>query len=85
LRGVVAQHLLPRKDGGRVAVREILVNTPAVANLIKENNINQIKSAIQTGVKDGMITMEKVLENFVDQGIIVEETARQYIDRGKKI
>lgn len=85
LRGVVAQHLLPRKDGGRVAVREILVNTPAVANLIKENNINQIKSAIQTGVKDGMITMEKVLENFVDQGIIVEETAKQYIDRGKKI
>ena len=70
LRGVVAQHLLPRKDGGRVAVREVLVNTPAVANLIKENNINQIKSAIQTGVKDGMITMEKVLENFVNQGII---------------
>lgn len=85
LRGVVAQHLLPRKDGGRVAVREVLVNTPAVANLIKENNINQIKSAIQTGVKDGMITMEKVLENFVNQGIIAEETARQYIDRGKKI
>jgi len=85
LRGVVAQHLLPKKGGGRIAVREIFVNTPAVANLIKENNINQIKSAIQTGAKDGMITMEKVLENFVDQGIIVEETARQYIDRGKKI
>ncbi len=84
LRGVVAQQLLPKKDGGRVAVREILINTPAVANLIKENNINQIKSAIQTGAKDGMITMEKALENLVDKKVIDKEVAEKHLALGKR-
>ena len=85
LRGVVAQHLLPKKDGGRIAVREILINTPAVANLIKENNVNQIKSAIQTGAKEGMVTMEKVLENFVEKDLISKEAAALYLGQTKKI
>ena len=84
LRGVVAQQLLPKKEGGRVAMREILINTPAVANLIKENNINQIKSAIQTGIKDGMITMEKALENLVDKNLITAETAEKHLGASKK-
>ena len=85
LRGVVAQHLLPKKGGGRVAAREILVNTAAVANLIKENNINQIKSAIQTGVKDGMITLEKSMENLVDKGLLEKEIVVKYLGQNKKI
>ncbi|HEU0012210.1 MAG TPA: type IV pilus twitching motility protein PilT, partial [Longimicrobium sp.] len=59
LRGVVAQQLLRRKGGqGRVAAHEILVGTPAVANLIREGKTFQIPSIIQTGKKDGMVLMD---------------------------
>lgn len=85
LRGVVAQQLLPKKGGGRVAAREILVNTPAVANLIKENNISQIPSTIQTGAKDGMVTMENCLKQLVKEGLIDEETATRRSGRQKRI
>ena len=75
LRGVVAQQLIPAKDGGRVPAREILVNTPAVANLVRENNIAQIKSAIQTSAKDGMVTMENSIKTLLKEGLISEEEA----------
>ena len=75
LRMVVAQELLPSKDGGRVPAREILVNTSAVANLIRENDISQIKSVIQTGAKDGMVTMENSLKALLKEGWITEEVA----------
>jgi len=75
LRGVVAQQLVPKVGGGRVAAREILINTTGVANLIKENNIAQIKSALQTGAKDGMVTMEQSLKKLLDSGLIDEEVA----------
>jgi twitching motility protein PilT len=75
LRGVVAQQLIPAKDGGRVPAREIMVNTPAVANLVRENNIAQIKSAIQTGAKDGMVTMENSIRTLLKENLISEEEA----------
>ncbi len=61
LRGVVAQQLLRKKGGGRVAAHEILVGTPAVANLIREAKTFQIPSVIQTGKKDGMVQMDQSL------------------------
>lgn len=85
LRAVVAQQLLPAKDGGRVAAREILMNTPAVANLIKENGLNQIKSAIQTGAKDGMVSMENSLKQLEKEGLITEEVAQNRAGNRKKI
>jgi len=85
LRGVVAQQLLPAKDGGRVPAREILINTPAVANLIKENNIGQIKSAIQTGAKDGMVTMENSIKQLIKEGWITEDVAEKRVGRSKKV
>jgi twitching motility protein PilT len=85
LRVVIAQQLLPAKDGGRVAAREILINTPAVANLIRENSINQIKSAIQTGVKDGMITMENSVKKLLKDGWITEVVAQSRTGRIRKI
>jgi len=85
LRIVVAQQLLPAKDGGRVPAREILVNTPAVANMIKENAINQIKSAIQTGAKDGMISMENSIKQLLKDGWITEEVAKNRTGRSKKV
>jgi len=85
LRMVVAQQLLPSKDGGRVPAREILVNTTGVANLIKENSINQIKSAIQTGSKDGMISMENSIKQLLKEGWITEEVADKRSGRSKKV
>ena len=85
LRGVVAQQLLPSKDGGRVPAREILINTTAVANLIRTNEIGQIKSTIQTGVKDGMSTMENSVKKLVKDGLITEEVAANRVGMNKKI
>jgi len=85
LRVVVAQQLLPAKDGGRVPAREILVNTSAVANIIRENNIAQLKSAIQTGVKEGMISMENSVKNLLKEGWIEESMAIKRTGRNRKI
>jgi len=75
LRAVISQQLLPRAGGGRVAAREILVNTPAVANLIRQNKIPQIASVIQTSAAAGMITMDKAIKNLLRSGTILKETA----------
>jgi len=75
LRAVITQQLLPRVDGGRVAAREILINNSAVANLIKTNHVEQIISAMQTSAQEGMITMNKAIDNLLAKGIISEKTA----------
>lgn len=77
LRAVISQQLLPAKDGTLVAAREILINTPAVANLIRENKIAQIPSVIQTSAKDGMITLANDLDELEKKGIISGETAKR--------
>lgn len=78
LRGVVAQVLLPKAGGGRVAAREVLVNTPAVGNLIRENNIAQIKSVLQTNAKDGMIPMEVAVKELVKDKLVEKEVAEAF-------
>jgi len=76
LQGVVSQILLPRKDGkGRVAAREVMVMTPAIANLIREGKTHMIYSAIETGAKYGMIPMDRALSMLVIQNIISYEVA----------
>jgi twitching motility protein PilT len=71
LEGVIAQRLLRIKNGhGRVAAREVMVCTRAIRNLIREGKYNQIYSAIQTGVEEGMITMETALGNLIRDGVI---------------
>lgn len=74
LRAIISQRLLPRADQGRIAAREVLINTPAIANLIRENKISQIKTAIQTGIKDGMVTMENAVNKLYKENIISKET-----------
>jgi len=73
LKSVIAQRLLPKESGGRVAAREIMINTPAIANLIRENKVTQIKSTIQTSAKENMITMENSLKNLHKKGLISKE------------
>jgi twitching motility protein PilT len=70
LRLVMTQQLLKRKGGGRVGCFEIMVNTPAVANLIREDKIVQIPNVMQTGAQHGMITMEKYREMLETQKIL---------------
>lgn len=84
LRGVVSQQLLPTKDNGRMAAREILINTPGVANMIRENNTAQIKSAIQTGTKEGMTTLENSIKVMLKEGWIDEATADNHTGRMRR-
>ncbi len=77
LEGIVAQRLLPRKDRtGRVVAVEILVATPAIRNLIREGKTHQIPSAIQTGSRYGMRTMDSSLRELYRQGLI---SAEEYV------
>lgn len=77
LQAVISQTLVPRADGsGRVAAFEILIATPAVRNLIRGGKFDQLPSAIQTGTKFGMFTMELYLQRLMDAKIISEEEFR---------
>ncbi len=68
--GVATQALLPKIGGGRAAAIEILVATPAVRNLIRENKTYQIPSAMQVGAKSGMVTMDAALMDLVTKGLV---------------
>jgi twitching motility protein PilT len=73
LTGVISQRLIPKAGGGRVAVREVLINTPAVANLIRERKIAQIATSIETGAKEGMISFTRDLERLYKEKSISKE------------
>ena len=76
LEGIISQRLVPLKDTrGRMAAHEVLVCTSGVKNLIREGKIPQILSAIQTGLEDGMITMNTALGKMLKQGMIGYEDA----------
>jgi twitching motility protein PilT len=76
LEGVLSQQLIPRTDGrGRVMALEIMVATPAIRNLIREEKIHQIYSAMQAGQKFGMRTMNQSLAELVQKGLIGREEA----------
>lgn len=76
LMAVVSQTLLKRNGGGRVAALEILRGTPAVRNLIREDKVAQMYSAIQTGQSVGMQTMDQSLQQLVDKRLIDVAIAR---------
>jgi twitching motility protein PilT len=76
LQAVVSQILLKRVGGGRVAVQEILLCTPAIRNLIRENKVPQIDSSIQTGRALGMKTLEQDLEDLIQKGTVDIKTAQ---------
>ncbi|WP_105244745.1 type IV pilus twitching motility protein PilT [Psychrobacter sp. Marseille-P5312] len=78
LQAVISQTLLRRQAGGRIAAYEIMLGTPAIRNLIRENKIAQMYSAIQTGAGDGMITLDQALKNLVAKGTISKDVARPY-------
>ena len=76
LRAVISQALMKRIGGGRVAAHEIMIGTPAIRNLIREGKVAQMYSAIQTGVKEGMQTLDQCLQELLTKGVISKEEAR---------
>ena len=77
LRAVISQTLLKKNGGGRIAAHEIMIGTPAIRNLIREDKVAQMYSAIQTGANHGMQTMDQCLRRLVQQKIINREAARE--------
>ncbi|MEE9286925.1 MAG: type IV pilus twitching motility protein PilT [Gammaproteobacteria bacterium] len=76
LRAVITQALLKKNGGGRVAVHEIMIGTPAIRNLIRENKVAQMYSAIQTGQQFGMQTLDQDLQTLVKKDIVSRQAAR---------
>lgn len=80
LKSVISQRLFPRSDGpGRVPATEILIGTPAVANLIRSEKIDQIYNVLQTGRAQGMHTLEFSISKLYEQGKISYEDAQLYL------
>jgi len=78
LRGVISQQLVPRLgEPGLVAALEIMVNTPAVANIIRQGKLDQLENTMTGGRKDGMITMDMALKDLMKRGIISGQAAYQ--------
>jgi twitching motility protein PilT len=80
LASIISQRLVNKKDGGRIAAREILINTPAVSNMIRENKIAQIKTVIQTSIKEGMVSLDQDLQRLYKEKVITKEEAQAYMD-----
>lgn len=78
LEGVVAQQLLPKIDGGRIAAFEVLIANSAIRNLIREGKAFQIPSILQTSKRDGMQTMDDCIMNIFQHGLIAQRTAVDY-------
>jgi twitching motility protein PilT len=77
LQAVISQTLLKKNGGGRVAAHEIMIGTPAIRNLIRENKVAQMYSAIQTGGGLGMQTLDQCLKNLVQKGLVTPASARE--------
>ena len=77
LMGVISQTLLKKVGGGRIAAHEIMRGTPAIRNLIREDKVAQMYSAIQTGSGVGMQTMDQCLTDMVAKRLVTRAAARE--------
>jgi twitching motility protein PilT len=76
LRGVISQQLIPRADKrGRAAALEILINVPAVSNLIRQGKLDQLENTMQSGGQHGMRTMDSAIQELLDKGVITGRSA----------
>jgi len=80
LAGVVSQRLLQKIDGGRVAAREVMINNPAISNIIRENKVAQMRTVIETSSREGMISLDQDIKRLYSEKLISKETARSYMD-----
>ncbi len=79
LAAVMSQRLMSRIEGGRVAAREIMLNTAAVSNLIRENKISQLKTVIETSSKEGMVSLDQDLQRMFKEKLVTKEMAQSHM------
>lgn len=79
--GILSQRLIPSTSGGLVPVFELLLNTNAVGNLIREKRTNEIDTIIEMGTKDGMIDIDRYIAGLVREGIVSRDVAYTYVRR----
>lgn len=85
LLGIVSQRLLPRLDGkGRIAAFEVMIATPPVCALIRDNKTFQLQSVIETSQKDGMLTLEYYMNALVQRGLIAHDELGKYLTEAKR-
>ena len=85
LLGIISQRLLPRLDGkGRIAAFEVMIATPPVCALIRDNKTFQLQSVIETSQKDGMLTLEYYMSALVQRGLIAENELGKYLTEAKR-
>ena len=83
--GIVSQRLLPRMDGkGRIAAFEVMIATPPVCALIRDNKTFQLQSIMETSQKDGMLTLEYYMNALAQRGLIAQEEMAKYLTEAKK-
>lgn len=85
LQAVISQVLMKKNGGGRCASHEIMIGTPAIRNLIREEKIAQMYSAIQTGASYGMQTLDQSLQSLVRKGSVTREVAKEYAKNPESI
>ena len=78
LLGIFSQRLIPRIQGGLIPAYELLINNPAIGNLIRERRTHEIQTVIETGLEQGMIDMNRSLVELVQKGEITVENAFSY-------
>ena len=83
--GIISQQLIPNIENGRSLAVEILINTPAIKALIRENNIHQIDNYILSGVKDGMIRMDDSILSLYNENLITKENALYYAHKPSEL
>jgi len=77
LQAVISQTLMKKVSGGRIAAHEIMIGTPAIRNLIREDKVAQMYSAIQTGGSLGMQTLDQCLQGLVQKNLVSVDAARE--------
>jgi twitching motility protein PilT len=83
--GIVSQRLIPRQDGkGRIAAFEVMIATPPVCALIRDNKTFQLQSIIETSQKDGMLTLEYYMNALAQRGLIAQEEIGKYLTEAKR-
>jgi twitching motility protein PilT len=79
--GVLSQRLIPSTSGGLIPAFELLLNTGAIANLIREKRTNEIDTLIEIGSKDGMIDFDRYIAGLVREGLVARDVAYGYVRR----
>lgn len=85
LQAVISQSLVKRVSGGRVLAHEIMLATPAIRNLIREENMSEIRAAIESDRQLGMHTLDQHIQTLLKQNLISPETAQQYLSTDMKL